>query len=444
MQGGDFTRGNGTGGESIYGLKFKDENFVRKHNKGGLLSMANSGPHTNGSQFFITFAPAAHLDGRHVVFGKVIEGKPLLKQMENTSTDRQDKPRKRIVITDSGVVGGESNESKAPASSSSSSSSSAESSIVMSSIDISSSSSSSGRVLGGKSKTREADAERDSSAKKAKKAKSSSSTVIGDAHLIRETKHLFLALTQDKSGIKDQGAASCVFFKPHRGSVEGCETPEEALSVSKRTLFAMNLPWNFDFQDVSDVFSAFGDVERVMFTSALVGDAALKAGRTAHVVFESAEGLQTAMTTDMSQVKQSYVQGNVPVGATKWLQEYKQQYPKVDALSAQVDRFMEAFDSRSEAQKRAQKQGAVTDEDGFTLVMDKKPKRRMLKADREAAVKAEAKKRKKKKGSGIVNFYAFQKRNQKREELSQLRAKFNEDRDRFARMKASRKFKPDF
>ncbi|KAJ6552228.1 peptidyl-prolyl cis-trans isomerase [Mycena vulgaris] len=103
-QGGDFTAGNGTGGESIYGHKFDDEAFPVKHEKPFLLSMANSGPNTNGSQFFITTAPTPHLDGKHVVFGEVIKGKSIVRQIENTPTNSGDVPASAVRIADCGVL----------------------------------------------------------------------------------------------------------------------------------------------------------------------------------------------------------------------------------------------------------------------------------------------------------------------------------------------------
>uniref|UniRef100_A0A3P8UZ68 Peptidyl-prolyl cis-trans isomerase D n=1 Tax=Cynoglossus semilaevis TaxID=244447 RepID=A0A3P8UZ68_CYNSE len=101
IQGGDFSNQNGTGGESIYGDKFEDENFHYKHDKMGLLSMANAGPNTNGSQFFITTVPTPHLDGKHVVFGQVLKGMGLVKILEEIET-KDDAPVKSCVIADCG------------------------------------------------------------------------------------------------------------------------------------------------------------------------------------------------------------------------------------------------------------------------------------------------------------------------------------------------------
>jgi peptidylprolyl isomerase len=103
LQGGDFTAGNGTGGESIYGSKFADENFTKKHNKPFLLSMANAGPNTNGSQFFITTVPCSWLDGKHCVFGEVTDGSDVVKDIEKVGSS-SGRTSKTVVITNSGQL----------------------------------------------------------------------------------------------------------------------------------------------------------------------------------------------------------------------------------------------------------------------------------------------------------------------------------------------------
>jgi peptidylprolyl isomerase len=102
-QGGDFTRGNGTGGESIYGAKFADENFKLKHTGPGVLSMANSGPNTNGSQFFICTENTSWLDGKHVVFGKVVDGYGVVQEMEKVGSN-SGTTKETVIVEDCGQI----------------------------------------------------------------------------------------------------------------------------------------------------------------------------------------------------------------------------------------------------------------------------------------------------------------------------------------------------
>jgi len=251
---------------------------------------------------------------------------------------------------------------------------------------------------------------------------------------------LNLQLSEDA---EDSDFCRTLYFKEHltKNKQKSAEEDEDAEYRQGRTLFVSNVPHHFNYTDLSEVFSIFGQVGEVIFDDKPAqAKAATRAQalRTALVVFEEAEDMEKALKHDLGSTRQPYIAGSKIMGLNKWMELYKKVRPDPKALQFQVDRFMEAFDQRTEMQKKAAKGAPAVDEDGFTLVTykNKKGKRKLRTNDSEVA-KSEAAKKKKKKDP-VVNFYKFQERNQKMERLAQLRRKFEEDKQLLAQIKERR------
>uniref|UniRef100_A0A7S2TVQ5 RRM domain-containing protein n=1 Tax=Lotharella oceanica TaxID=641309 RepID=A0A7S2TVQ5_9EUKA len=222
-------------------------------------------------------------------------------------------------------------------------------------------------------------------------------------------------------------AVRYLYFKRHTSSSPGEQGP---------TLFVTNIPSNFDFQNVTNLFSLYGDVEGVEFVENLYfpGVSAEKP-RSARVIFENEEAIEKIMSVSKKDVVAPYEPPNLATGMKKYLMEYKRERPDTEKLQIQVDRFMEAFDVRAKEEKENLDVKEV-DEDGFELVKRKSRKMRGSVAPKITEIKQ------KKRKEPVVNFYRDQKRLQQAKKLALLRKKFEEDRQRIAEMRQNRKFKP--
>eukprot|EP00808_Paulinella_micropora_P017708 g65248.t1 len=223
-----------------------------------------------------------------------------------------------------------------------------------------------------------------------------------------------------------------LYYKQHKQRKS--ENSDDDLSVATtdgRVLFVSNIPFNWQAQDVSELFSIFGPVEATFLEKGH--------GHTAHVMFESKDSTTAALSQDLHDAQQPFIEGRTPTGMEKWVQQYKAERPDAKLLKTQVDRFMEGFDTQMEAEKKAREGGPIVDEDGFQLVTRKRPAgKRLLPSD----VSSESSKQRKKKKKSTLHFYRFQEREEKRGKLDELRKKFEEDKARIEKLKASRKFKP--
>mmetsp|Transcript_46897 Transcript_46897/g.92310 ORF Transcript_46897/g.92310 Transcript_46897/m.92310 type:complete len:263 (+) Transcript_46897:19-807(+) len=257
-------------------------------------------------------------------------------------------------------------------------------------------------------------------------------------------KSLPLQLTEDGSVLHH------MYYKKHvqRSSVTNEDEDEDA---TDRTLFVVNIPFNFDFNDVSQILSCFGDVECVLFHTPSSKEALppgvlsskrpkTGSGQQARVIFSQDEAVTQAVNSNID-TPQPYHEGSHLVGMQKWINRYNSIRPETETLQFQVDKFMEAFDRRTKAEKESTKAAPAVDEDGWTVVRSNPKKKRKLPSLHAEETKVMSKKRKKEKGK-VLHFYKHQQRQEKQEQLAALRKKFEEDKQQLAKMRANRKFSP--
>jgi ribosomal RNA-processing protein 7 len=214
-----------------------------------------------------------------------------------------------------------------------------------------------------------------------------------------------------------------------------------------RSLFVVNVPWNWDYSDLQACFSCFGSVESAVLTKATTDESPLppgiltsrrapEGGRRAIVTFETTAELEATLTSKVSNLVQPFQAPSAPGGMEAWLTDYDSVRPDVDKLQIQVDRFMEAFDVSTSSKKRGR--APEVDEEGWTMVGNNKKKQRRNLMPREVLEEESQRQQKKKKGDKVVHFYKFQQRQEKKDQLAELRRKFEEDKAKLAKLKEQR------
>lgn len=220
-------------------------------------------------------------------------------------------------------------------------------------------------------------------------------------------------------------------------------TSEADLEEHEPTVSVANIPQHFGHAEVAELFGAFGTVTAVTFRDELQPGQPKPASRSGQVAFAEEESVATLLALNTTQFALPHTVGTLPTGLDKWFGEYKSSRPDPEQVLDQVNRFMEAFEAREAEERKRAKAGAVTDEDGWTVVVSKKPKRVKLPVKPGAEPSdAEKKRLKKERKRSVVNLYKNSAVDKRREELALLRQKFEEDKKRIEAMRQQRKFNP--